>query len=80
MPDSAHIGRIYVGIDATWNENIPVNESSYFQPLEDLFKVTQPSKVRQISDFEYLVGLNYSIQTTQYYTRQLESASHRASL
>ena len=30
MPDSAHVGRIYEGIDATWNENIPIANSSYY--------------------------------------------------
>ena len=30
MPDSNRIGRVYVGIDVTWNEIIPLHESAYF--------------------------------------------------
>ena len=59
MPDSNRIGRIYVGIDVTWNENIPLNESSYFEPLESILNVITPLKSKQIIDFEYLVGLSH---------------------
>ena len=58
-PDSARIDRIYVGIDVTWNENILVNEYSYFQPLEDILKVFVLPKPKQLMDFEYLVGLHH---------------------
>ena len=59
MPGSNRIGRIYVGIDVTWNENIPLNESSYFEPLESILNVITPVKSNQITDFEYLVGLSH---------------------
>ena len=59
MPDSNRIGRIYVGIDVTWNENIPLNESSYFEPLKSILNVITPVKSSQITDFEYLVGLSH---------------------
>ena len=66
MPDSNRIDRIYVGIDVTWNENIPFNESTYFQPLEDLLNVLTPPKSRQITDFEYLLGLSHIDHDIQY--------------
>ena len=59
MPYSNRIGCIYVGIDVTWNENIPLNESNYFEPLESILNVITPLKSKQIIDFEYLVGLSH---------------------
>ena len=59
MPDSSRIGRIYVGIDVTWNELIPLNESTYFQPLESILDVMSPSKSKSVTDFEYLIGLTH---------------------
>ena len=58
MPNSNRIGRIYVGIDVTWNVNISIGDSSYFQPLEAILNVLTPLKSKQITDFEYLVGLS----------------------
>ena len=66
MPDSAHIDRIYVGVDVTWNENIPIGDSSYFQPLEAILNVLAPLKSKQLNDFEYLVGLCHIDNSIQY--------------
>jgi len=59
MPDSSRIGRVCVGIDVTWNENIPLHESAYFQPLEAILNVLTPPKSKHVTDFEYLVGLSH---------------------
>jgi hypothetical protein len=59
MPDSHRIGRIYVGIDVTWNEVIPLNESTYFEPLESILNVLSTPRSKQITDFEYLIGLTH---------------------
>ena len=66
MPDSSRIGRIYVGIDVTWNEAIPLNESTYFQPLESILNVLTPPKSKHLTDFEYLVGLSHIDQDILY--------------
>ena len=58
-PDSNRIGRIYVGIDVTWNEIIPLHESAYFQPLEAILNVMSPPKSKNVTDFEYLIGLTH---------------------
>lgn len=57
MSDSARVGRIYEGIDVTWNENLFINESTFFRPLETILNVITPHKSRQLVDFEYIVGL-----------------------
>ena len=67
MPDSNRIGRIYVGIDVTWNEVIPLNESTYFEPLESILNVLTPTKPKQVTDFEYLIGLHHI--DNDYYTK-----------
>ena len=59
MPDSSRIGRVYVGIDVAWNEVIPLNESTYFQPLESILNVLTPTIPKQVTDFEYLIGLSH---------------------
>jgi hypothetical protein len=59
MPDSNRIGRVYVGIDVTWNEVIPLNESTYFEPLESILNVLTPLKSKQVTDFEYIIGLHH---------------------
>ena len=74
-PDSNRIGRIYVGIDVTWNENIPLNESTYFQPLESILNVLTPLKSRQLTDFEYLVGLCHTDDSIQYEVTRIGKAN-----
>ena len=71
MPDSNRIDRIYVGIDVTWNENIPIGDSNYFQPLEAILNVLTPLKSKQLTDFEYLIGLCHIDNNIQYEVTRL---------